>query len=34
MAKGEVGFVVRDQYVARLVSLSELLLSAFRQARR
>ena len=28
----EVGFVVRDQYVARLVSLLELLLSAYRQA--
>lgn len=30
--EGEVGFVVRDQYVARLVSLLELLLSAYRQA--
>ena len=29
---GEVGFVVRDQYVARLMSLLELLLSAYRQA--
>jgi hypothetical protein len=31
---GEAGFVVRDQYVARLVSLLELLLSAYRQATR
>jgi hypothetical protein len=30
---GKAGFVVRDQYVARLVSLLELLLSAYRQAR-
>jgi hypothetical protein len=29
---GEAGFVVRDQYAARLVSLLELLFSAYRQA--
>jgi hypothetical protein len=30
---GNAGFIVRDQYVARLMSLLELLLSAYRQAR-
>jgi hypothetical protein len=30
---GSAGFVVRDQYIARLISLLELLASAYRQAR-
>jgi hypothetical protein len=30
---GKAGFVVRDQYIARLLSLLELLASAYRQAR-